>query len=94
MVFRRDLLRTTAGASLVGIVGGITNISPVSLAKADEHNSVDQGKPFDQTTVRQLAKSMAQRAYKAPDDHLPDEILMDLGELNSAMKELYGIMKI
>lgn len=74
MVFRRDLLRTTAGASLVGIVGGITNISPVSLARADEHNSVDQGKPFDQTTVRQLAKSMAQRAYKAPDDHLPDVI--------------------
>lgn len=74
MVSRRDLLRSTAGASLVGVIGGITNITSLSKAKAAEGKASDQGQAFDQTTVRQLAKAMAQRAYKAPDDHLPDAI--------------------
>lgn len=74
MVFRRDLLRSTAGASLVGVMGIAGVSSFPSSAKAEENRAGEQGKAFDQTTVRQLAKTLAQQPYKAPNDRLPEAI--------------------
>ncbi|CAI3923336.1 glucan biosynthesis protein [Commensalibacter communis] len=75
MVFRRDLLRSAAGISLASVVGEATgSLVPQAVAADSKSSDDDKGKPFDQTTVRQLARDMAKTSYKAPSDKLPDAI--------------------
>jgi len=52
---------------------------PVAVALAAKPASADDkaaasGTPFDASTVRALARALAQKPYQAPDDKLPDEL--------------------
>ncbi len=61
---RRQFL--AGSAALLSVMG-----SGTSLSAADEQSN-DQ--PFDAHTVRQMAQQLAQKAYKAPDQTLPDDL--------------------
>ncbi len=56
-MYRRSLLRGSAAASLLGLMGA----APDGPAPG----------PFDNATVRRLAQDMAKQAYQAPDSRLP-----------------------
>jgi periplasmic glucans biosynthesis protein len=58
------LLRGTATLSLAELLG------PAPAA----HAAPEQGQPFDATSVRDLARRLAQQPYKPPDTTLPDEL--------------------
>ncbi|MDI2089939.1 glucan biosynthesis protein [Commensalibacter oyaizuii] len=77
MVFRRDLLRSAAGVSLASVVGGgitKTSLLPQAVAADNQPSNDNQGKPFDQATVREMARSLAGHPYKAPTDKLPEAV--------------------
>jgi periplasmic glucans biosynthesis protein len=57
---RRDILLQAAALPIAAMMGG--------AARADE------SAPFDASTVRNLARDLAQRAWQAPDATLPDEL--------------------
>ena len=57
---RRELLLRSAALPVVAVLG--------HQAYADETT------PFDASTVRNMARAMAQKAYQAPDATLPDQL--------------------
>ena len=57
---RRDILLHSAVLPVVAAFG--------SAARAEDPS------PFDSTTVRNLAKELAQRAWQAPNETLPDPL--------------------
>jgi len=62
-VHRRDLLR-----------GGMALPVLAALGSTEAGAADDQGTPFDASTVRELARQLAQKPYQPPDSKLPDEL--------------------
>lgn len=67
-MLRRDLLRASAAFPLAASPLVHPLNTAVAAAKADAPDAT----PFDGATVRNLARQLAQSAYKAPDTSLPD----------------------
>ena len=63
---RRDLVQTTAGASLAALFA-----SRAAGARAADPRPEAAPGPFDGASVRRLAQAMSRHPYQAPDEHLP-----------------------
>jgi glucans biosynthesis protein len=53
------------------LLAATSRTAPVTLAQAAP---ADEGTPFDASAVRQLARDLAQKPFKAPDSKLPDNL--------------------
>lgn len=54
------------------LLGAASRTAPVTLAQAAAAS--DEGTPFDAAAVRQLARDLAQKPFKPPDNKLPDNL--------------------
>lgn len=68
---RREFI--IAGAGLAALAGAGALAADTRSTQAPSRAAND-GTPFDGSTVRQLARQLAQAAYKAPADSLPNEL--------------------
>jgi glucans biosynthesis protein len=66
---RREFLVGSVGLAAWALPGGWAG-----AWAAEKRPEADEGTPFDGSTVRQLARQLAQSPYKAPNDPLPDEL--------------------
>ncbi|WP_029005387.1 glucan biosynthesis protein [Azorhizobium doebereinerae] len=67
---RRQMLKGAATVPFLSVLGGTGWQGLVSQAQAQD----PQGTPFSPSTVRQLARDLAQKPYQAPDTKLPAEL--------------------
>ena len=63
---RRDLLAAGLALPFIG--------RPLSTALTGEAHAQEKGTPFEAAGVRALARDLAQKPYKAPDNKLPDPL--------------------
>jgi glucans biosynthesis protein len=67
---RRDFI---ASATLPVILGAATRLGS-SASAAQAAPASEEGTPFDPSSVRQLARDLAQKPFKPPDTKLPDNL--------------------
>ena len=63
---RRDLLAAGLALPFIG--------RPLSASLVSEAQAQERPVPFEAAAVRALARELAQKPYKAPDNKLPDEL--------------------
>lgn len=73
MVFRRELLKSTAGISMISVLGNSSPLGYSAFAQ-DKASKKNKEEKFDFSTLKKLAADLAMVAYKEPNDQLPPAV--------------------